>query len=285
MKSVRYFWIGILFLFCSACERDLMSYEGTESVYFAVQSGNSWGGENDWPYSPYTDVEFVKITTDTTTVLVKVAITGPLKDYPRPFHIEINTDSTKAQAGIHYEPLPAECVIAAHTHYTYVPVKLHRLPDMRKNAVTIGLKLIANDYFTLVFPEWGQPLGHTNSSVIYEGFDVSLHTIRITDFLVQPSEWAGSVNAEGKESGMMGAFTERKFNLICDLFDLTYMDFMSKEIMTYMQQLLISQRLSKELMKRKQENKPELEEDGRLMWIDGCPWESFIGVPWVPDNN
>lgn len=35
MKKLMYIWV--LFLFCVACERDLMSYKGEEAIYFAVQ--------------------------------------------------------------------------------------------------------------------------------------------------------------------------------------------------------------------------------------------------------
>lgn len=285
MKRIIYFGIGVLLIACFACERDLMSYEGTESVYFAAQSGNSWGSENDWPYSPYTDVEFVKVVPDTLTVFVKVMITGQLKDYPRSFRVEINPDSTTAREGVHFDVLSEEYVIAANKNFGHVPIKLHRQPDMKNEIITIGLRLLPNENFSMTFPQFGQPAGHTNSGVIYEGFDVSLHKVRISDLLVQPSEWAGSVNAEGKESGTMGAFTEKKFKMMCEMFDLTYNDFMDKTVMSYMMQLLISQHLSMELIKRKDKGDPVLEDDDRLMWIDGCPWESFIGVPYVPENK
>lgn len=44
MKRILYY-IWILPLMLSGCEKDLMDYEGLEGVYFAVQWGDSWGSE------------------------------------------------------------------------------------------------------------------------------------------------------------------------------------------------------------------------------------------------
>ena len=80
MRKLLYIWI--LLPLCIACERDLMSYEGEEAIYFAVQSGHSYASEKDWPYMPYTLAEFGKVQEDTMVVNIKVMITGPEKDYP-----------------------------------------------------------------------------------------------------------------------------------------------------------------------------------------------------------
>ena len=50
MKRILYY-IWILPLMLSGCEKDLMDYEGLEGVYFAVQWGDSWGSEKTWPYN------------------------------------------------------------------------------------------------------------------------------------------------------------------------------------------------------------------------------------------
>lgn len=121
MKKILY-TLTVLLLLCVACERDLMSYEGEESIYFAVQYGNSWGSENDWPYMPYSYAEFGRILEDTMVMKIKVMITGPQKDYPRPFKVVVNVDSTTAREGIDYEPLEEEYVIEANSTYTYIPV-------------------------------------------------------------------------------------------------------------------------------------------------------------------
>ena len=69
MKRILYY-IWILPLMLSGCEKDLMDYEGLEGVYFAVQWGDSWGSEKTWPYQPYTNVNFICLPGDTATLSV-----------------------------------------------------------------------------------------------------------------------------------------------------------------------------------------------------------------------
>ena len=278
MKKIG-LYIIVLF-FCGACERDLMSYEGQEAIYFAVQYGNSWGTENDWPYMPYTTVEFVNIVGDTTEVNIKVMITGQEKDYPRPFKVIVNQDSTTAREGIDYEALQDEYVVEANNSVAYIPVTLYRQPEMKDETITLGLKLVANDYFSLTFQNFEQLEGHTNGDVVYDSLNATMHTIWINDLLTQPTNWLGSTDASGKEFNVFGVFTEKKFNLICEEFNLTYADFMDSNIMNYTYQMLIGRKMAKLLNEAYHSGNPYLEEDGRLMWVDGCDYTSYPGIPW-----
>ncbi len=200
-----------LLLPLGGCEKQLMDYKGLEGVYFAVQSGSSWGSELTWPYQPYTNVEFVKIPGDEVTVNIKVMVTGPVKDYDRPFSVEINPDSTTAELGVHYEPLPQGLVIPANSVIAFVPVTLKRAPDLANKEKTVGLRLVANENFGLSFPEWDAIPGYTaTSGVIVKEFDASLHSIRVNDFMVKPAVWIGSLQAENRESDNGGYFRARK---------------------------------------------------------------------------
>jgi hypothetical protein len=264
----------------TSCEKELMSYEGVEGVYFAVQSGASYGSEKTWPYMPYTNLEFVKFPGADATVNLKVMITGPVKDYDRPFKVALNPDSTTAQQGVHFEDIPAEGVIKANEWFTYVPIVVKRAQDLRTAVKKIGVKLLPNEHFALSFTDWDAVAGFTAGTVI-ENFDASLHTINLSDFIVKPAVWTGSVNAQNKEAGIWGAFSEKKLNMICARFNLTYNDFMSTTTMPTVLQMLIYQTMSRDLIELYQLGTPVLEDDGRLMYFGGCPWESFIGVPWI----
>ena len=101
MKRILYY-IWILPLMLSGCEKDLMDYEGLEGVYFAVQWGDSWGSEKTWPYQPYTNVNFISLPGDTATLSVKVMATGPVKTYDRIFLVEVNPDSTDLTENVDY---------------------------------------------------------------------------------------------------------------------------------------------------------------------------------------
>lgn len=264
-----------------SCEKEMMDYKGIEGIYFAVQHGASYGNERVWPYQPYSDIEFVKLTEDELTYQVKVMITGPVKDYDRPFKVEINPDSTTAVLGIHYNPLPQGLIIPAHAISANVPVTLKRTPDLEKELKTIGLRLVANEHFGLSFPEWDAIPGYTSSTgPITKEFDASLHTIRINDFMVQPAVWIGSIQEGNRESGQWGAFSRKKIELMCELMDLTYADFGSTTTMPSVRSGLLSSEGAKYLIERFNAGDPVLEDDGRLMFIGNVPWTSYIGVPW-----
>lgn len=286
MKKIFYY-ICLLPVFLSGCEKELMDYEGQEGVYFAVQWGDSWGSEKVWPYQPYTEIQFMKLGVDTATVLVKVMATGPLKDYNRTFRVEVNPDSTTAVENVDYIPLDNEVVMEAGNCSAYVPVRLIRTKALQKEEKTLGLKLVANSYFSLSFPEWDAVNGFT-SGIVHEHFDASLHTLYISDMLVRPAVWTGTDSSpynDGCESGLWGAFSRKKLDMICERFDLTYSDFESTETMPSVLQNLISKTMSQILIDRYNAKDPVLEDDGRLMFMGSCPWKSKIGVPWVPDED
>lgn len=268
-----------------ACEKQLMDYQGLEGVYFAVQHGASYGNELNWPYQPYTNVEFVSIPDDEVTLQIKVMITGPVKDYDRSFRVEINPDSTTAEQGIHYDALQGELLIPANTVTALVPVTLKRTVDLQTEEKTIGLRLVANEHFGLSFPEWDAIPGYSAATTpAVSKFDASMHTIRISDFMVQPAIWYGSVRTDNSESGSWGAFSRKKIELMCEIMGLTYADFGSSDTMPTVLVLLISSQCTMYLTDRYNAGDPVLEDDGRLMWIGSVPWTSYLGVPWAPGS-
>lgn len=287
MKKILYF-IMILPIFLSGCEKDLMDYEGLEGVYFAVQWGSSWGNERTWPYQPYTEVQFMKLgNADTATITLKVMATGPVKEYDRTFRVEVNPDSTTAVENVDYLPLKNDIVIKAGEYSALVPILLVRTEALQHDTKRLGLKLVENEYFKLSFPQWDAVNGFTSGDV-QEHFDASLHEILFNDMMVRPNVWTGTDRSpyqDGAEAGLWGAFSRKKLEMICERFDLTYNDFSSTTTMPSVLQNLISKTMSQLLIDRYNAKDPVLEEDGRLMFFSGCPWKSTIGVPWIPEEG
>ncbi|MDR0766268.1 MAG: DUF4843 domain-containing protein, partial [Odoribacteraceae bacterium] len=129
---MKHFHAILLLVAClaAACEREMISYRGVEGIYFAVQAGRDAGSESSWPYSPYTDIDFVKIEGDSYTARVKVMATGETKPVDRPFLLLPDADSTTATVGTDHDPLPAGGIIPAGETVAYVPVTLHRTAVM-----------------------------------------------------------------------------------------------------------------------------------------------------------
>lgn len=283
-KNILYlFALGFLpALFCS-CEQTLMDYEGLEGVYFAVQWGDSWGGLATWPYQPYSNVEFVKIPGNTYTCNLTVMATGPVKDYDRKFKVAVVPDSTNAVEGVHYNALPAECILPAGSVSTQLPVELLRAADMQEKEITLGITLVATEDLALAFPSFDAVDGYATGPVV-PNFDASIHVLRMSDYIAEPPVWTGSIQEGGRESGLWGAFSMKKLNLMCERFNLSYSDFLSTSTMPSPLQTLIARTLSRELEELYAAGTPVLEDDGRLMYLGYCSWTSYVGVPWVPEN-
>lgn len=282
MKKVS---ICILFLlsavFLTSCEKEMMGYKGKEGVYFSVRMGTQTLLMPSWPYMPYSNVDFVRLSSDVVDFPVNVAITGPVKDYARTFNLEINPDSTTAVLGTHYEPVQREWTIPAGATTAVVKVKLKRTADLQDKEVKLGLRLVATKDFELSFPEWDAIPG-LDQGVVVKKFDAGMHTLLINDIMVRPAVWSGSIQPGNRESGLFGVFTRRKMEFLMQNLGLKYEDFASTDSMPMARQMLIASDASLILRQRFDAKNPVLEEDGRLMFIGSVPWTSIIGVPWVP---
>ncbi|TDQ10262.1 DUF4843 domain-containing protein [Pedobacter metabolipauper] len=263
------------------CEKEIMKYEGNEGVYFAVQHGQPALSINSWPYQPYSNVEFARLSQDEVSFPVKVMITGPVKDYDRNFRVEVNPDSTTAILGVHYLAFPELWTIPANAVSTTIQIRLKRSPDLQNVEMKLGLRLVATEHFALSFPEWDAIPSLTGGTVVPE-FDASLHTLRINDIMVKPAVWLGSLQPVNKESGLMGVFTRRKMEFLTQYLGLKYEDFASEATMPMARSILVGSDAAAILIERYNAKNPVLEDDGRLMFIGSVPWTSYIGVPYVP---
>ncbi|TKC06187.1 DUF4843 domain-containing protein [Pedobacter frigoris] len=266
-------------IFLSGCEKEIMSYKGREGVYFAVRNGLQ-SLPNLWPYQPYSNVDFARLAKDEVEFPVKVMITGPVKDYDRNFKVEVNPDSTTAIARQHYTAIKELWTIPAGATSTNIIVRLKRTPDLQNVIKNLGLRLVANEHFSLSFPEWDAIPEFTSGTVVPE-FDASLHTLRLNDVMVQPVVWSGSIQPVNRESGLMGVFSRKKMEFLTSNLGVKYEDFASTDIMPMARQLLIASDAAAILIRLKDAGTPVLEADGRLIFIGAVPWTSYIGVPYV----
>lgn len=280
-KIIFYLILFPIAALMSSCKKEIMEYKGTEGVYFAVRWGNTFGSEKNFPYQPYSSVDFVRIAKDFVEYPLNIAITGPVKDYDRTFVLEVNPDSTNAVLGQHYDAPKREWTIPAGAVSTTVTIKVHRTPDLEEIPVTLGLRLVETPQLALSFPSW-DAIKSLNEGPVVEKFDASLHTLRINDIMVQPKVWLGSIQNGNRESGLFGVFSRRKMEFLMENFGYTYEDFADDQVMPIARQFLVALDASLLLQKLLEEKRPVLEADGRLMWMGNVPWTSYIGIPYVP---
>ncbi|MCK7558441.1 DUF4843 domain-containing protein [Chitinophaga sedimenti] len=146
----------LISLLLPSCKKEMMSYEGMEGVYFAARSGPYYASPQTWPYRPYTNVQFVSQPSSVTevTIRIPIMITGPMKNYDRPFIVEVNPDSTTATENVHYLPIGRTFIVPADSIFGYIPVTLKRTADMLTENKKLGLRLVANEHFG-----WHSPNG------------------------------------------------------------------------------------------------------------------------------
>lgn len=281
MKKLLYYIVTFALLVpMTGCEKEMHSYRGDRGVYFAVRWGNPT--LSAWPYRSYTNFDFVQHAENTVTAEVKVMITDQITPYDREFLYQIDADSTTGQAGVHYEIPDGRGVIPAGAVEGVATVVLHRTADMEKEVVKVALQLLPNENFDAIFQYFISPSDYnaTGTVPIEAPFNASKHQLRITDVLVQPSQWIGGFNSSGAEFNSFGAFSPKKIRVMYELFDLTYPDFQDASLMTFGYRNVIGTRLGNYLTEQYRNRTPLLEDDGRLMWATGCAWTSYRGVPW-----
>lgn len=77
-------------------------------------------------------------------------------------------------------------------------------------------------------------------------------------------------------------FSKKKYDMICEKFDLTYEDFESVETMPNVMRTIINEYFVNYLQDLYDKGSPVLEEDGRAMWFRGVSWTTVVGEPWTP---
>ena len=73
-----------------------------------------------------------------------------------------------------YLPLNREGVIKAGESAAEVEVRLIRTDILQGKEQRLGLRLVANEYFSLAFPEWDALIGSHRTGPVYEHFDASI---------------------------------------------------------------------------------------------------------------
>lgn len=282
MKKLLFKLLGLILVLSSvACQKDLLTYGGKEGIYFGVQWGAEHGDSTVWAYQQYTAVEFVKMPDATTkTITLRVMVTGEPKDYERKFGLRVNVDSSDVIEGVDFEKLQSSYTVGVGKSYVDVPITLKRTAALQTMTKVLGINLVPSEALTLSIPTWYpiKPHWSTSGDPI---FDATYHRVELSDFPIRPDTWMGVAN-NGVEGGSLGLFTTKKFNLICELMDLSYEDFDSSETMPTIRVGVINQVMRTYLIKEYDAGRPVLEEDGRLMWVMGVPWTSVVGVPYKP---
>ncbi|MBF4471783.1 DUF4843 domain-containing protein [Flavobacterium sp. HJJ] len=199
--------LSIIFLsflgFVSCEQEEIAAYEDTDNVYFsnAVFSPNGTGAE----LIDSTGFSFGLDNPAITKRIFKIPIRvqGKLSDVDRKVKVSIDPTST-AVAGTHFS-LPENIFIGAGKQVDTIVVTVFRAPDMKTNSFTLILNLEENESFTTKM--------QTKVVNVLTQKTMSFIRYKLTfdDKLTQPAGWYAPY---------LGAFTAKRFFLMCDLMQL-----------------------------------------------------------------
>lgn len=273
----RYIQVGLCMMLglcgLASCEKELMDYEGTDALYFDVQYGAEHGNDNVWAHQYYSYVSFASLDNAPTAELrLKVCVAGNVRDFDRPFQIEVVKDSTTAIAGEEYGDLSLDQVIKAGENHTYITLTAIRSERMLEDTVKLQLRLLPNEYFALPFSEIGVIPGRWNdTNTDYSSYaNPSVHNIFMNNVLEQPAGW----NTATTTASSFGQFTPKKYQLMLDVTGFTVEDFENRAVMQTGRGALIARMVSAYLMEQYRKGREfwVLDEDGTMMWVYGVSW-------------
>lgn len=280
MKKALYY-IAALFIATSSltsCEQELMGFDGESSLYFDVRFYASHIDKADWPHRLHTAVSFGSTMDNDIAVEIPVRTTGVVKDYDRPYKIEVVSDSTTATIGEEFDPIEMNRVIKAGELTDTIKFTAHRTKAIDNDTLRLQLRVLPNEHFTTnfsVYQEEGSYFTYVDpmqaASQIVKAFDTNndarIHNIFIFDTMVQPAGWWGSASG-----GTWGKFSAKKMRLIMEICGCDLSAFESMSTMPSARATSYGEKVGKYLIEQAKLGRDHavLDEDGTMMWVNYC---------------
>lgn len=222
MKKLIYLTslLSIALIWNSCAKEDIDTYCGDDAIYFLQQWGVTYYENNIDPTGgmknvnqAYSKISFGEMITNDSLLVLNIHTSGFIKDYDRPFSIEVVNDSTTAFEGIEYELLDSEAVIEAGKVSTKIRIMFHKTPRMDNENLRVQLSINPGEHFVIPFDSLGygkMPIMHSQEVQRTEyplNNNPGIHNIYVNNFLVEPARW---------NSTIMGTWSEEKFRLLLD---------------------------------------------------------------------
>lgn len=271
MKKTLYY-IGAMLLAITSltsCEKDLMDFEGEESLYFDARWYASHIDQDKWPHRLHTQVAFGNISEDEVEIVVPIRTTGEVKDYDREFNVEIVADSTTAVEGREFSDLKTNCVIKAGQLTDTIKFKAHRTENIHRDTLCLQLRVLPNKHFTTNFVNYNEngsyfqfvTVGGSQSIKAFDRTtDARLHNIFFYDCMVQPAGWW---------KGIGGDFTEKKLKLMCEVCGVEITEFETQANMPSIRFTAYCEKFGKYLIEQAKLGIDHAvrDEDGTMMYV------------------
>ncbi|MBQ7998776.1 MAG: DUF4843 domain-containing protein [Bacteroidales bacterium] len=266
-----------LFAALASCEKEPMTYEGKDTIYFNVRRGAEWIDPSLWPHEHYSTVSFGSVLEDVIELDIQVCVSGMPSDIDRPFTIVAVKDSSTVDSN-DYSGLESTYTIKAGETSTNVHLAFNRTEHMKDDTLCLQLGLQENEHFSLMYkdfgpaPEWYEP----SSFPIFDyNRDASVHNIFVYDVMTKPSRWVGN---DLTGLGRFGKFSPTKWKLMMKLTNTSIEDWSSSAKMPTARQAAVAQVCANFVMEKAEARTPVLDEDGTMMFF----YVNSSTVPWAP---
>ena len=102
----------------TSCERELMTYEGKDSLYFDIRNEVAWLDPDTWSHEYFSTVSFGSTMDDEIKKSFKIQAAGMPSSVDRKFSVIVVKDSTELQEGDFTGLAESYCIKAGETSTT-----------------------------------------------------------------------------------------------------------------------------------------------------------------------
>lgn len=188
------------------CDSDYMDYGAADVIYM-----NEVTDTTRFSFT-YVDGKVEKMVQE-----IKVNAIGKVYDYDRVVNIKYTP--VNAVEGVDYEPFATQCVVKAGETSAVIPVTMIRTKALQKEERVIDIELQENEYFKTYY-DYG-----SSDKITWVKTDRLKHTLIFSESMNQrPKTW---------DPYVLGDFSQKKFNLICDLMGIAREKFLDSSYMSY----------------------------------------------------
>ena len=263
-----------------SCEKEPMTYEGKDTIYFDIRRGAEWIDSNLWAHEYYSTVSFGTTNDNTIELDLPVCVSGMPSKIDRTFTIVEVKDSTTVQSG-DYTGLESTYTIKAGETKTNVHLVFSRKDHMKDDTLRLQLALQENEHFSLMYKNFGkapeQYEADKNSAFDFNR-DAGIHNIFVFDVMTRPTRWVGN---DENGLGRFGRFSPTKWKFMMKVTGTSIADYSSTATMPTARQAAVAQSCAEFVMEKAREKTPVLDEDGTMMFF----YVDQTTVPWSPFVN
>ena len=263
MKALRFFFYTLICacLWVACSEEEFTTFGGeVAGIYIQRDATTSYDANGNRYVVGYCDSVSYSFASagDATqaTQYLTVKVMGNVVDYDRPFTLKVNESNSSAVRGTHFDFDDNDCVIAAGTARTSVPVTLFRHADLTKGDYRVEFYLESNEYFTTELEKYKSTASWSTTGDTLCG---TRYAIRFSEKLTKPTlMWM--TQAED----LFGEWSPNKETLINQLMGYAHTDW-TKGNVTYGRLLFAVKQLRKMLQEAADNGEPILDADGSYM--------------------